>query len=62
MKRGETSGRSDDNLEIIKKRLDVFDTESMPVIEYFKQQGRLKMIDSEAEVPHIASQVSQFLE
>lgn len=35
LKRGETSGRSDDNVESIKKRFKVFEVESMPVVEYF---------------------------
>lgn len=33
--RGKTSGRADDNLESIKKRFKVFETESMPVVHYF---------------------------
>ena len=36
IKRGETSGRVDDNIEIIKKRLVSYTNESYPVIEKFK--------------------------
>lgn len=35
LKRGETSGRADDNAESIKKRFTVFESQSMPVVEYF---------------------------
>uniref|UniRef100_A0A7S4MXG1 UMP-CMP kinase n=1 Tax=Prymnesium polylepis TaxID=72548 RepID=A0A7S4MXG1_9EUKA len=34
--RGQTSGRTDDNIESIKKRFVTFKNESMPVIDYYK--------------------------
>jgi len=39
LERGKTSGRSDDNIESIKKRFVMFKSESMPVIEYYRHQG-----------------------
>lgn len=39
LKRGETSGRADDNLETIKKRFNTFQTESVPVVENLKADG-----------------------
>ncbi|GAB7337621.1 hypothetical protein MBLNU457_g2919t1 [Dothideomycetes sp. NU457] len=41
LKRGETSGRSDDNLESIKKRFKTFVDTSMPVVEMFEKEGRV---------------------
>jgi len=38
MKRGETSGRADDNTETIKKRLQTFRNESVPVVEKYPSQ------------------------
>ncbi|KAI8618459.1 adenylate kinase-domain-containing protein, partial [Chytriomyces sp. MP71] len=35
LKRGETSGRADDNIETIRKRFDTFQRESLPVLDYF---------------------------
>ncbi|KAG0579308.1 hypothetical protein KC19_4G089500 [Ceratodon purpureus] len=35
LKRGETSGRSDDNMDTILKRFDTFLLESMPVVKYY---------------------------
>ena len=46
LKRGETSGRSDDNLESIKKRFRTFHETSEPVIAEFKRMGKVKIIDS----------------
>jgi len=41
LKRGETSGRADDNLESIKKRFKTFVETSMPVVEYYEKEGRV---------------------
>ena len=40
LKRGETSGRVDDNIETVKKRFKTFMDVSLPVIQYFEEQGR----------------------
>ena len=41
LKRGETSGRIDDNVESIRKRFHTFIDTSMPVIEYFDKAGKV---------------------
>jgi UMP-CMP kinase len=41
LKRGETSGRSDDNAESIKKRFKTFVETSMPVVDFFQKQNRV---------------------
>lgn len=38
--RGKTSGRSDDNEETIKKRLDVYNNQTSPLIEWYKKDGK----------------------
>jgi len=44
MKRGETSGRADDNAESIKKRFRTFVETSMPVVDYFEKNGKVVRI------------------
>ena len=39
LKRGQSSGRVDDNVETIKKRLDTFHKHSKPVIEAYKEKA-----------------------
>ncbi len=39
IKRGIESGRSDDNAETIKKRLDVYHNQTAPLIEWYKAEG-----------------------
>ncbi|KAF7329802.1 Uridylate kinase [Mycena kentingensis (nom. inval.)] len=41
LERGKTSGRADDNAESIKKRFHTYHETTMPVIEHYKQLGRL---------------------
>jgi UMP-CMP kinase len=41
LKRGETSGRTDDNKESIKKRFKTFVETSMPVVDYYEKEGRV---------------------
>ena len=45
MKRGETSGRADDNEEAIVKRFATFREESVPVVEMYDKEGKVKRID-----------------
>ncbi|KAI1300684.1 bifunctional uridylate/adenylate kinase, partial [Mortierella claussenii] len=44
MKRGETSGRADDNIESIKKRFKTFTETSYPVIEYYNTKGKVHTV------------------
>ncbi|KAF9911879.1 hypothetical protein EC991_001783 [Linnemannia zychae] len=44
MKRGETSGRADDNIESIKKRFRVFTETSYPVIEHYNKSGKVHTV------------------
>lgn len=46
LKRGQTSGRSDDNEESIRKRFRTFVETSMPVVDYYEKQGRVVKIDA----------------
>jgi len=46
IKRGETSGRSDDNLESIRKRFRTFVETSMPVVDMFEKEGRVVKVDA----------------
>ncbi|QNQ00639.1 YALIA101S02e14686g1_1 [Yarrowia lipolytica] len=45
LKRGETSGRTDDNIESIRKRFVTFIETSMPVVDYFETQDRVVVVD-----------------
>ena len=45
IKRGKESGRADDNEETIKKRLVVYNTQTSPLKEYYKGEGKYQHIN-----------------
>ncbi len=49
LSRGETSGRSDDNLEAIKKRLEVYREKTAPVIAAFAVRGLAKTLNADGD-------------
>lgn len=58
LNRGKTSGRSDDNLETIKKRLDVYNTQTTPLREHYKAQGKYAAIMGMGSVEDIFARIS----
>ena len=51
-KRGESSGdqkRNDDNMEVLKKRFNVFREQSMPIIEFYEKDNKVRKINSNNE-------------
>lgn len=61
--RGKTSGRADDNLESIRKRFKTFVETSLPVVEYFDDQGKVIKINCNEPVDQVyAHVVNQFKE
>jgi len=53
LKRGETSGREDDNEESIKKRFHVYKETTMPVVEHYNKQHKVVEIDSGPSVDEV---------
>lgn len=46
LKRGESSGRSDDNLESLKKRFNTYLNDTMAIVNHYKKQNLVKTIDA----------------
>ena len=46
---GELYQRSDDNEETIRKRLEIYETSTKPIIDYYAAQGKLRRIDANKE-------------
>ena len=47
IERGKTSGRSDDNEEAIKKRMVTYKSETLPVIDFYREKGTLTSVDAD---------------
>ncbi|KAM9324895.1 adenylate kinase isoenzyme 1 [Gastrophryne carolinensis] len=62
LKRGETSGRVDDNEETIKKRLDTYYKATEPVITLYEKRGIVRRINAEGSVDDVFKQVSTALD
>jgi UMP-CMP kinase len=61
LKRGETSGRDDDNIESIRKRFRTFAETSYPVVEYFRAQGKVIDVDATNTPDGVYAQVQKQL-
>ena len=59
MKRAETSGRSDDNAETIKKRVQNYFDQTYPVIEYYKKFGKVRTIDATGGSSEVYAQTKE---
>jgi adenylate kinase len=63
VKRGETSGRSDDtNEEVIRKRFAVYKDETEPVADHYKQQGKFEAVRGVGTIDEIFNAVSTLIE
>lgn len=63
LKRGETSGRSDDTNEaVIRKRFAVYKNETEPVADYYKQQDKFEIIQGIGSVDEIFKALSTLIE
>lgn len=57
IKRGQESGRSDDNEETIKKRLDVYHSQTAPLIEWYAKEGIHHHIDGLGDLDRIFADI-----
>lgn len=53
--------RSDDNEEVLKKRLDVYKAQTMPVLAYYQDKGVVKVINGMKPMPEVAAEVDTLL-
>ena len=59
---GRLRHRADDNEETIGNRLRVFETHTLPVVEYYKEQGNLRTIQGVGEISDIFKAVTKVVE
>lgn len=65
LSRGETSGRSDDNQEVITKRIKEYRSKTEPVARYYDAQGKLQNVPGISNIEDtfkvLAKNINQFL-
>ena len=61
IQRSKDSNRPDDNPEVIRKRLDVYQTSTAPLVDYYTGQGLVKTVDGMAPVDTVTSAIRSAL-
>ena len=62
IKRGQQSGRSDDNEETIKKRLGVYHNQTAPLIEWYQKEGLHHHVKGFGELQDIFADIKQVID
>lgn len=62
LKRGKTSGRTDDNVESIKKRFRTFLDTSMPVVDMYRAKDRVVEVNSMQKIEDVEEQLQAALD
>lgn len=57
LERGQTSGRADDNIDVIRKRFNTNQTETAPVVERYEKEGKLRTVLSDKPVDDVYEDV-----
>ena len=59
--RAKAEGRADDNPESVRKRLQVYEDATAPVINFYRQHGRLTVVDGVGELDEVTSRLIEAL-
>lgn len=57
--RGKMTGRADDNPETIEKRLNVYHTQTIPLRDYYLDEGKYVKIDGMGDIDGIFAQITE---
>jgi len=60
--RGESSGRADDNEEVVRNRFTVYRAQTMPLLDYYKQQNKVIEIDGRPAIEEIFEKITAALD
>ncbi|MDD3687483.1 MAG: adenylate kinase [Bacteroidales bacterium] len=62
LKRGETSGRSDDNEVVIRNRLKEYNEKTLPVLKFYKDKGVYVEVDSTRAIAEVRKDIVKIIE
>jgi adenylate kinase len=62
LKRGNDQRRTDDTLEVIQKRLEVYHTQTEPLKEYYKKKGKLFTIKGANSIDDVFEQITDVID
>ncbi len=55
--RAKAEGRADDNPESVRKRLQVYDEQTAPVVEFYRQHGQLTVVDGVGALDEVFTRI-----
>ncbi len=53
--------RRDDNEEVVRARLKAYHAQTEPLIDYYKRQGKVRMVDGMADIEAVTAEIGQSL-
>ncbi|MBP9827635.1 adenylate kinase [Patescibacteria group bacterium] len=59
--RAQKEGRADDTLEVINRRLEIYETDTQPVLNAYEERGILRTIDGDASIDDVADRIAKML-
>ena len=62
VKRGLDSGRSDDNFEIINQRIEVYEKQTQPLLEYYKKQNKIESVHGIGSIDDIFADICKVID
>lgn len=61
LERSKTSGRSDDSIDVIRKRFVTYREESMPIIKKYEKEGKVRKIIADRSIEEVYKEVESLL-
>jgi len=62
LRRAELEGRADDTLEAIAKRLEIYHSETEPIVEHYRTTGKLVPLHAERTIEEVWKEISSALD
>jgi adenylate kinase len=59
LKRGEQTGRADDNISTIENRLNVYLCQTAPVMDFYEKQGKYRAVDGMGSIEEIFGRIEE---
>ena len=57
LSRAEKEGRADDKEEVIRKRIDIYNAETKPLLDYYAKQGKLVTVEGKGSMDEIFERI-----
>ena len=61
LERGKSSGRNDDQIDVIRKRFATFRGESMPIVDMYEKEGKVRKVVADRDVEEVYKDVAKLV-